>query len=105
MVTRGAFEASDPAWMPAAPETADDTPYETKIPHQVNFIESVKERKDPVVPVEIGHRTCTVCTLGNIACHLKKTIKWDPATETFVDDDGSAAALLQYEYRSGYTLV
>jgi len=105
MVTRGAFEASDPAWVPAAPETADNTPYETKIPHQINFIESVKERKDPAVPVEVGHRTCTVCTLGNIACELKKTIKWDPATESLVDDDGSAAALLHYNYRSGYTLV
>lgn len=104
MVTRGAFEASDPAWVPAAPETADNTPYETKIPHQINFIESVKERKDPAVPVEVGHRTCTVCTLGNIACELKKTIKWDPVTETLVEDDGSAEALLHYQYREPYTL-
>lgn len=104
MVTRGAFEASDPTWVPAAPETADTTPYETRIPHQLNFIEAVKERKDPAVPVEVGHRTCTVCTLGNIACELKKTIKWDPATESLVDDDGSAAALLHYQYRDGYTL-
>ena len=104
MVTRGAFEASDPAWVPAAPETADDTPYETKIPHQLNFIEAVRERKEPAVPVEVGHRTCTVCTLGNIAYKMKKTIKWDPVTETLVEDDGSAEALLHYQYREPYTL-
>lgn len=104
-VSRGMFNASDPKFnMPPAP--AEEGPYETKIPHQVNFIEAVRERKDPAVPVEVGHSSCTVCTLGNIACELKRTIKWDPATETFVDDtDGAATKLLHYEYRQGYTLV
>jgi predicted dehydrogenase len=104
-VSRGYFEASDPGWIPVKEEKADNVPYETKIPHQINFIEAVRHRKDPVVPVEIGHRSCTMCTLGNIACELKKTIKWDPAGETFVDDaDGTATALLHYNYRQGYTL-
>jgi len=83
----------------------DNVPYETKIPHQVDFIESVRTRKDPVVPVEIGHRSCTVCNLGNIACDLKRTIKWDPATETFPDDaDGALAARMHYRYREGFSL-
>lgn len=57
-------------------------------------------------PVEIGHSSCTVCTLGNIACELKRTIKWDPATETFVDDsDRAATKLMHYEYRSPWKLV
>lgn len=104
-VSRGHFKASNPEWEPVADKPADDTPYETKIPHQINFVEAVRERKDPVVPVEIGHRTCTVCTLGNIACELKRTIKWDPTTEKFVDDtDGAATALLHYQYRDGWTL-
>jgi predicted dehydrogenase len=104
-VSRGYFNASAPEWIPAKEEKPDNVPYETKIPHQVNFIEAVRQRIDPVVPVEIGHRSCTMCTLGNIACELKKTIKWDPATESFVDDaDGAAAALLHYTYREGYTL-
>jgi predicted dehydrogenase len=104
-VSRGNFKASDPKFMPATQEKTEG-PYETKIPHQVNFIESVKARKDPAVPVEIGHSSCTVCNLGNIACELKRTIKWDPATETFIDDnDGAATKLMHYEYRSGYKLV
>jgi len=58
------------------------------------------------VPVEIGHSSCTVCNLGNIACQLKRTIKWNPATETFVDDtDGAATKLMHYEYRKGWKLV
>jgi len=105
-VSRGYFNASDPAFNPPASATASDGPYETRIPHQVNFIEAVKSRRDPVVPVEIGHSSCTVCTLGNIACELGKTIKWNPETETFIDDtDGAAARLLHYEYRAGYKLM
>ncbi len=103
-VSRGFFNASDPKFF--APESEkSEGPYETKIPHQVNFIESVRSRKDPLVPVEIGHSSCTVCTLGNIACELKRTIKWNPETETFVDDeDGAATRLLHYEYRNGWKL-
>ncbi len=104
-VSRGYFNASDQALF-APKKEAVEGPYETRIPHQVNFIESVRSRKDPVVPVEIGHSSCTVCTLGNIACDLKRTIKWNPASETFIDDsDGAATKLLHYNYRSGWKLV
>jgi predicted dehydrogenase len=105
-VARGYFNASDPKFNPPATATASDGPYETRIPHQLNFVQAVKGRIDPVVPVEIGHSSCTVCTLGNIACALKRTIKWNPQTETFVDDaDGAATKLMHYEYRAGYKLV
>jgi predicted dehydrogenase len=104
-VARGYFNASDPKLIPEKSGN-NDGPYETKIPHQLNFIESVRSRKDPVVPVEIGHSSCTVCNLGNIACALKRTVKWNPATETFIDDtDGAATKLMMYEYRKGWKLV
>ncbi|HOI48273.1 MAG TPA: Gfo/Idh/MocA family oxidoreductase [Prolixibacteraceae bacterium] len=104
-VARGYFNASDPKFMPEKKEEQEG-PYETKIPHQINFIEAVQQRKDPVVPVETGHSSCTVCTLGNIACELKRTIKWDPATQTFVDDaDGAATQMMHYEYRTGWKLI
>lgn len=103
-VSRGYFNASDPKFF-AAEKIKTDGPYETKVSHQDNFIEAVRKRIDPIVTVEIGHSSCTVCTLGNIACELKRTIKWNPETETFVDDvDGAATKLMHYEYRSGWKL-
>jgi hypothetical protein len=30
--------------------------------------------RDPVAPVEVGHRTCTTCTLGNIAYELMRPV-------------------------------
>jgi hypothetical protein len=104
-VAREYFNASDQKFYAQKTEAVEG-PYETRIPHQVNFIESVRSRKDPVVPVEIGHSSCTVCTLGNIACDLKRTIKWDPSSETFVDDtDGAAAKHMHYEYRKPWKLI
>lgn len=104
-VSRGHFKASDDSLLP--PTSADtEGPYETKIPHLINFVEAVQTRTDPVVPVEIGHRSCTVCTLGNIACELKQTIKWNPEKEEFMDDkDGKATQMLHYEYRDGWSLL
>lgn len=105
-ISREHFSSSDPLAIPPPPVTVDDGPYETKIPHQLNFIEAVRKRTDPVVPVETGHSSCTVCTLGNIAVELKRTIRWDPATESFVDDkDGMATKLLHYDYRKPWKLI
>ena len=104
-VARGYFNTSDQKFIQEKKEETEG-PYETKIPHQLNFIESVHTRNDPTVPVEIGHSSCTVCNLGNIACALKRTVKWNPATETFIDDkDGAATKMLHYEYRKGWVLV
>ncbi len=104
-VTRGGFDASNEVWMPEGKEQ-DDMPYETRIPHQVDFIDAVRERKDPIAPVEVGHSTCTVCSLGNIAVELGRPVQWDPATQTFVNEhDGKAASLLHYKYRAPWKLV
>lgn len=103
-VSRGKYEASDESLYP--PQTEDvDGDYETKVPHLANFIESVKTHTDPVVPVEVGHRSCTVCTLGNIAYDMKRTIKWDPKTEQFVDDaEAESNRLYNKSYANGYKL-
>lgn len=105
-VSREHFSASDPAFNPPPAAAGEqEGPYETKIPHQLDFIDAVRKRTDPVVPVETGHSTCTVCTLGNIAVLLNRTLKWDPATESFIDDaDGAAAAMLHYRYRDPFKL-
>jgi len=103
-VARGFFNASDQKFFAEKKETISG-PYETKVPHQANFIDSIRSRKDPVVPVEIGHSSATVCNIGNIACQLNRTVKWDPAKELFVDDtDGAATKLMQYTYRKGWEL-
>jgi hypothetical protein len=100
-VSRGWMKASDP--MMLMKEMAKDDSPQAKVPHQTNFIEAVRSRKDPVVPVEIGHRTCTVCNLGNIAYELKRPVQWNPQNEDFVQD-AEASKMLHRDYREGYSL-
>lgn len=103
-ISRGHFLASDDSLVPVAKEESNGA-YETKIPHLSNFIESIKNRTEPVVPVEIGHSSCVVCTLGNIAYDLGRPIKWNPAIETFVDDQEALAnRLYNKTYSPGYSL-
>ncbi len=53
--------------------------------------------------VEIGHRSSTVCSLGNIAYHLGRTLEWDPVMEQF-KNDAVANRLRSKKYRDGYKL-
>lgn len=54
--------------------------------HKQNFLDCIKSRKDPIASAEIGHRSSTVCHLGNIAMLLGRKLKWDPAKERFTND-------------------
>lgn len=79
--------------------------YEVSSPHMYNFIESVRERKNPVAPVEVGCSTNTLCCLANMAIELKRPVKWDPATLSFVDDkEAEVHRLYDYQYRKPYSL-
>ncbi len=55
--------------------------------HKANFLDCIKSRKETVAPVEVGHRSCSVCLLGEIAMRLGKKLKWDPEQERFTNDD------------------
>lgn len=65
-------------------------PNEVNLPrtrsHRGNFIECVKSRRDPIAPIEEAHRTITVAHLGNIAMMLGRKVRWNPDTESFVND-------------------
>ena len=71
--------------------------------HHQNWLDSVKSRQLPIADVEIGHRSATVCHLGNIAVRTGKKLTWDPKAETFVGD-AEAAKLLTKEYRKPWSL-
>lgn len=58
--------------------------------HYRNFLDCVKSRKEPIQPVETGHRTATLCHLGNIAMLLKRKLKWDPDKEQIIGDPEAA---------------
>ncbi len=77
---------SEPASLITGKFPAGTLSFDATTAHVRNFLDCVKSRAEPVATGEIGHRSATVCHLGNIAVNLGRTVKWDPATETFPGD-------------------
>ena len=70
--------------------------------HYKDFLQAIRNRTKPIADVEIGHRTATVCNIGNIAYELKRPLKWNPKKEEF--DDAEANKLRGREMRKEWVV-
>lgn len=61
--------------------------------HHQNWLDCIKSGKETICTAEIGHRSATICHLGNIGYRLHRKLKWDPAKEVFADDAKANAEL------------
>jgi predicted dehydrogenase len=72
--------------------------------HFRNFIDCVISREPTAAPVEVAHRSITICHLGNIAMRLgHERLRWDPRTEQIIGDD-EASKMLTRAYRDPWKL-
>lgn len=94
---RGSWDASDHNILRTELKDSDTHLYESKL-HEQNFIECVKSRKQTITPIEVAHRSTSICLIGGICLTLGRKLQWDPKTEKFVNDD-EANKLLSYDMR------
>jgi predicted dehydrogenase len=74
-------------------------------PHIRNFLECVKSRQRPNSDLDtVGHPASFLCHAGNIAWRVGRTLRIEPATETFVDDDEANALRTRPIYREPWKL-
>jgi predicted dehydrogenase len=78
---------SDPPEIAKEPIKPDEIHLYKSDNHIGNWLDCIRSRKTTVADVEIGHRSATVCHLGNIARSVGRKLKWDPAKEVFVGDE------------------
>ncbi len=71
--------------------------------HMENWLDCIKTRERPIADVEIGHRTATICHLGNIVRWIGRPLRWDPEKELFPEDK-EANQYLDRPRRKPYTL-
>ncbi len=71
--------------------------------HLKDWLEAVKARSRPRAEAEIGHRSTTICHLGNIARWAGRRLRWDPVKEIF-PDDSAANEYLDRRHRKGFEL-
>ena len=86
-----------------ADQAGRDPPLQERQPHAELARLHQDSRKAAVADVEIGHRSATVCHLGNIARWVGRKLRWDPVKEIFVGDD-EANAYLDRKRRKPYEL-
>jgi hypothetical protein len=101
-VNRRAFRAG-PTSLLKAPLSASDERLYNSTSHHRNFFDCVKSRRDPICPVEVGHRSNVICSMSNIATRLGRKLQWNPKTERFVDD-AEANRMLSCAMRQPWSL-
>lgn len=116
-VSRGNYKASanDPATNDSSPLRASDPailttplgPNDIHLPvsddHHGNWLAAIRTRQLTIAPVEVAHRSCSVCLLQHIAMKLGRRLRWDPVRERFLNDD-EANAMLARPQRPPYQL-
>jgi myo-inositol 2-dehydrogenase/D-chiro-inositol 1-dehydrogenase len=99
-----ALNASDPAILTSEIGEDEIHLYRSDDQHG-NWLDCIRSRQQPISPVEIGHRACTVCLISHIAMKMDRKLEWDPEAEKFVNDDEANAALSRpqrYPYGTNY---
>jgi predicted dehydrogenase len=66
-----------------------------------NWLDCIKSRKEPISPVEKGHRACSICLITHIAMKLGRKLTWNPDKEQFVNDN-EANSMLSRSQRAPY---
>ena len=87
-VCRGAIHASDPALLEIEFGPNDVRLYKSD-DHHNNWLDCIQSRKRCICDFEIGHRSVSICHIGNISMRLGRPLEWDPVKEEFVGDEAA----------------
>jgi hypothetical protein len=72
--------------------------------HVGNFIEGVRTGKPCICDAETGHRSVSVCHIGNISLQLGgRRLEWDPRRQEF-KNDAEANAMRSRQMRREYAV-
>jgi predicted dehydrogenase len=66
--------------------------------HLRNFLDCVRTRQTPNCEIEEGHRTTTLCHLGNICARTGRNLTYDSSAEAIVGD-AEAQSMTRRKYR------
>ncbi len=101
-VNRGGLEANPPHILNEFIGPEETRLYKSR-DHYQNFLDCVKNRRQTITPIEVAHRSASVGHLGVIAIELGRKIRFNPETETIINDP-EATRLLGRAYRSPWQL-
>jgi len=101
-VNRGGIRAEPKGLLKAAVRPGEQHLCESR-GHHGNWLECIRDRRDPVAPVEAGHVATTITLVGDIATRLGRKLTWDWKAERFVND-AAANRMLSRPMRSPWSM-
>lgn len=101
-VSRSRIAATNPEILDIERD-ALDIKLEVSPGHHRNWLDCIRSRKQPISNAEDGHRSATMCHLGNLAIRLRRRLRWDPVRERFREDE-AANRLLDKPRRGTWSL-
>lgn len=87
-VSRGEIQASNPDLVKIPVGSMPIKLYESKNHHE-NWLDCIQSRQRCICDVAIGHRSVSICHMGNISMRLGRPLQWDPVKEMFVGDEAA----------------
>jgi predicted dehydrogenase len=99
-VNRRTILASDPDILKIEPGPDDVLLYNTGdspnsfVNHYKNWLDCIVSRDRCICDVEIGHRSATICHLGNISLRLGRDLKWNAGPMTFFKDQTASETMM-----------
>lgn len=95
-----ALDASDPKILESVIGANELHLYHSDDQHG-NWLDCIETRKEPISPIEMGHRACTVCLITHVAMKVPGKLQWDPSKEHFVNST-EANSWLRRSQRAPY---
>jgi hypothetical protein len=73
----------------------------TLAPHHRDFLDAIRAGRRSNADAETGHLSAALAHFANIATRLRRTLRFDPDGEVFLDD-AEASRMLRRTYRDGH---
>jgi predicted dehydrogenase len=102
-----ALDASDPKILTTEIKENEIHLYRSDNQHG-NWLDCIKTRKEPISPVEPGHRACSICLISHIAMKVPGRLEWNPETERFKNNETANQMLARsqrYPYGTSYIQI
>jgi predicted dehydrogenase len=71
--------------------------------HRENWLECIRTRQQPIMPVHAGCHAALLGSLANISYRLGRKLQWDPVNQRFVGDE-EANRFISEPYRTPWSL-
>jgi predicted dehydrogenase len=88
----GTMTSSKPELLTLEPELGE-LDFSKELWDKNDFIAAIREQRQPLEPIEVGHRAITLAQIGLIACQVQDKLRWNAEKECFEGNNWANALL------------